>query len=102
MFNGATWYSRVSRNLRSMSYSAAKPNPPWVSRQALAAAHEASLASSFDMFASVPHGFPASNRSAAFLRIRSAALSDAYAFASGNWTPWFAPIGRPNTSRVLA
>jgi hypothetical protein len=26
---GATWYSRVSRNLRSTSYSQAKPKPPW-------------------------------------------------------------------------
>ena len=27
---GATWNSRVSRNLRSTSYSSAKPKPPWV------------------------------------------------------------------------
>ena len=26
---GATWYKRVSRNLRSTSYSQAKPKPPW-------------------------------------------------------------------------
>ena len=34
---GATWYSRVSRNLRSTSYSQAKPKPPWNWMQALAA-----------------------------------------------------------------
>src|SRR5207249_9432186 len=34
---GATRYRRVSRNLRSTSYSAAKPKPPWVCRHTLAA-----------------------------------------------------------------
>ena len=59
-------YRRVSRNLRSTSYSSAKPKPPWVSRQALAASQEASDASSLAMFASGPQGCPASNSSAAF------------------------------------
>ena len=56
MDTGATWYSRVSRNLRSTSYSAAKPKPPWVCRQTLAASQDASAASSLAMLASAPHG----------------------------------------------
>src|SRR5690606_35657446 len=59
---GATWYRRVSRNLRSTSYSLAKPKPPWNCRQALAASHDASAASSLAMFAWAPHGWGASNR----------------------------------------
>src|SRR5690606_13594643 len=59
---GATWYRRVSRNLRSTSYSLAKPKPPWNCRQALAASHDASAASSLAMFAWAPHGWWASNR----------------------------------------
>ena len=43
----------------------AKPKPPWVWRQALAACHDASAASSFAMLASAPHGSPASNSAAA-------------------------------------
>ena len=41
---GATWYKRVSRSLRSMSYSAANPNPPSVWSAAFPASHEASAA----------------------------------------------------------
>src|SRR5262252_4533593 len=52
---GATLYSRVSRNLRSTSNSIAKPYPPCVSRQALAASQAAWEASSLAMFASAPH-----------------------------------------------
>ena len=62
---GATWYRRVSRNLRSTSNSRANPKPPWVSRQTFAACHEASAASSLAMFASAPQASPASNRRAA-------------------------------------
>src|SRR3990167_3537037 len=39
---GATECNLVSRNFRSMSYSAAKPKPPCVWRQTLAASHDAS------------------------------------------------------------
>src|SRR6266849_3028336 len=70
---GATRYRRVSRNLRSTSYSAAKPNPPWVCRHTLAASHDAFAARYFAMFASAPQGLRRSNRSQAFQRIRSAA-----------------------------
>jgi hypothetical protein len=38
---GAVWYSRVSRHLRSMPYSRAKPKPPKVCRQDLDADHAA-------------------------------------------------------------
>ena len=62
---GATWYKRVSRNLRSTSYSWAKPKPPWNCRQALAAYHEASAASIFAILACVPQGWCASNSSQA-------------------------------------
>ena len=41
---GATWNSRVSRHLRSTSYSRAKPKPPWLCRQASAACQAASEA----------------------------------------------------------
>src|SRR5204863_5569491 len=67
---GATWYSRVSRNLRSTSYSAAKPKPPCVCRQTLAASNDAFAARYFARFASVPHGWCASNSSQARKRIR--------------------------------
>ena len=73
LLTGATWYRRVSRSLRSMSYSTANPNPPWVFSAALPASQEASEASIFAMLASAPHGSPRSKRSAAFQRIRSAA-----------------------------
>src|SRR3569832_1367840 len=53
---GATWYRRVSRNLRSASYSCAKPKPPGNCRQALAASHDASAASIFAMLACAPQG----------------------------------------------
>src|SRR5258708_2261386 len=43
-----------------MSYSAAKPNPPWVCKHTLAASQEASAANSFAMFASAPQGCLAS------------------------------------------
>ena len=56
-----------------MSYSAAKPKPPWNCRQALAASHDASAASSFAMFASAPQGLCASNSAQALKRIRFAA-----------------------------
>ena len=53
----------------------------------LAASHEASAASSFAMFASLPQGSPRSNISAALIRIRSAASTLTCARAMGNWTP---------------
>src|SRR3546814_15906095 len=46
---GATRYSRVSRNLRSTSYSSAKPKPPNVCTHMSAAAQEASAASIFEI-----------------------------------------------------
>ena len=70
---GATWYSRVSRNLRSTSYSQAKPKPPWNCRQALAASHEALAARYLAMLASAPQGWCASNSAQALQRIRLAA-----------------------------
>ena len=54
------------------------------------------------MLASAPHGFPASNSSAARTRIRSAASTLTWARAIGNCTPWFLPIGRLKTTRSLA
>ena len=99
---GATWYRRVSRNLRSTSYSAAKPYPPWVWMQASAAAQAASDASNLAILASAPAGLPASYRSAACLTISAAASVWMCALAMGNCTPWLAPMGRPNTSRSLA
>ena len=47
--------------------------------QTLAASHDACDASSLAMFASGPHGNPASNRAAALWRTRSAASTCAYA-----------------------
>jgi hypothetical protein len=54
------------------------------------------------MFASAPHGCPSSYSQAALKRTRSAASIAAWARAIGNWTPWFAPIGRPKTTRSEA
>lgn len=51
------------------------------------------------MFACAPHGACASNRRAASKRIRLAASTFTNARAIGNCTPWFCPIGRPNTTR---
>ncbi|MCY1430063.1 hypothetical protein D9M71_460010 [compost metagenome] len=99
---GATWYRRVSRNLRSTSYSQAKPKPPWVCRQALAASHEAFAARYLAMLALPPAFLPASYSSQARQRIRSAASISMCASAMGNWMPWFWPIGRPNTTRSRA
>ena len=53
------------------------------------------------MLASAPHGSPASNRAAALFRMSSAASTAMCAFAIANCTPWFAPIGRPKTTRWL-
>ena len=66
---------------------------------ALPASAEAWEASSLAMFASAPHGLPASNRLVALNRSKDAASTLALAWASGNATPWLAPIGLPNTSR---
>jgi hypothetical protein len=99
---GATWYSRVSRNLRSTSYSQAKPKPPCVCRHTLAASHDAFAARCLAMLASAPAFKCASIFSHAFQRIRLAASSSMKASAIGNCTPWFWPIGRPNTTRSLA
>src|ERR671937_432457 len=85
-----------------MSYSSANPKPPYVCTATFAASHDASAASSFAMFASVAHGRPASNSSAARNRIRSAGSTLTCARAIGNWTPWFCPIGRLNTTRSFA
>jgi hypothetical protein len=54
------------------------------------------------MLASAPHGSPASNSSAARIRMRSAASSDTCARAIGNAIPWLRPIGRPKISRSRA
>jgi hypothetical protein len=70
---GAICMRRVSRHLRSTSYSLAKPKPPWVWIVASAACHDASDASIFAMFASAPQGLPAWNSAAALRTIRSAA-----------------------------
>ncbi|SST08295.1 Uncharacterised protein [Acinetobacter baumannii] len=99
---GATWYRRVSRNLRSTSYSQAKPKPPWVCRQALAASQEAFAARYLAMFALAPALSPASYSWQARQRIRSAASTSMCASAMGNCTPWFCPIGRPKTTRSRA
>ena len=48
-----------------MSYSSAKPKPPWVWTAMSAAYQEASEAVSLAMLASVPQGSPASKRAAA-------------------------------------
>ena len=85
-----------------MSYSSAKPKPPCVCRQVSAACQEASDASSFAMLASVPQGMPASNSDAALRTIRLAASVSTWLRAMGNWMPWLAPMGRPNTSRSFA
>ncbi len=58
-----------------MSYSSAKPNPPWVWMQVSAAAQLASDASILAMLASVPQGLPASNSAAAWSTARAAADS---------------------------
>src|SRR5207245_8083613 len=81
---GATWYSRVSRNLRSTSYSLAKPKPPCICRHTLAASQLALAARYFAMLASAPQGWCASNSSQAFQRIRSAASTSMCASAIGN------------------
>ena len=85
-----------------MSYSSAKPKPPCVCKQVSAACQEASEASSLAMFASVPQGRPASSMAAAFCTIRLAASVSTWLRAMGNWMPWLAPMGRPNTSRSRA
>ena len=72
-----------------------------VSRQALAAAQLASRREVFGEFASGPQGMPASNGRGT-VADQIGGLDLAWAAAIGNWTPWFAPIGRPNTSRPLA
>src|SRR5665213_1658309 len=91
---GAICISRVSRHLRSTSYSRAKPKPPWVCKQASAACQEASAASSFAMLASGPQGSAWSNSEAARRTIKFAASVSAKARDSGNCTPWFWPIGQ--------
>src|SRR6266850_4342696 len=63
---GATRYRRVSLNLRSISYSAAKPKPPWVCRHTLAASQDALAARCLAMFASAPQ-FSFLSKSAAAL-----------------------------------
>src|SRR2546430_10960165 len=78
---GATRYRRISRNLGSLSYSAAKPNPPCVWRQTLAASHAAFAASCLAMFASAPQGSPPSKRSHALKRIRLAASTSNKGFS---------------------
>ena len=98
---GATWYSRVSRNLRSTSYSQAKPKPPWNWMQALAASQLALAARYLAMLAWAPQGWCASYSVQACQRIRSAASTSIWASAIGNCTPWFWPIGRPKTTRSL-
>src|SRR5207245_11243075 len=102
LLTGATSSRRVSRNLRSTSYSAANPYPPCVSSAAFAASHDACDASSFAMLASAPHGLPRSKSHAALSRSSVAASRCACACATGNWTPWFAPIGLPKTTRSPA
>ena len=54
------------------------------------------------MFASAPHGVPASNSDAARSTMSAAASVFMWASAMGNWMPWFCPMGRPNTSRPFA
>src|ERR1700730_16624122 len=100
--SGATWYKRVSRNLRSTSYSDAKPNPPWHCKHALAASQEASAATSNAVLASGPQLLAAANNAQALKRIKLAASTLINALAMGNCTPWFCPIGRPNTIRSVA
>ena len=70
---GATWYRRVSRNSRSMSYSQARPKPPCVCRQTLPASQLALAASYLAMLASAPAFWWASIFSQARQRIRLAA-----------------------------
>src|ERR1700694_2124101 len=69
---GATRYRRASRNFRSIPTSPAMPLPPNVVIATSAASQAASEASSFAMFASAPHGFPASNSEAACQRSSAA------------------------------
>ncbi|MNL75178.1 hypothetical protein D3C87_2009360 [compost metagenome] len=88
--------------MRSTSYSQAKPKPPWVCRQALAASQEALAAKYLAMFALAPAFLPLSYSSQARQRIRSAASISIWASAIGNCTPWFCPIGRPKTTRSRA
>ena len=68
---------------------------------ALAASHAASAARYLAMLASGPHGWPASKSAAALSRMSAAASTAVCALAIGNCTPWFAPIGRPKTTRWL-
>src|SRR3712207_8980198 len=70
LLTGEIWYSRVSRNLRSTSYSSTKPLPPCVSRAVLAAAQLASEARCLAMFASAPHGSPRSEEHTSELQSR--------------------------------
>src|ERR671936_867932 len=66
---------------------------------ALPASHAASAARYFAMFASEPHGSPASNSAAALSRMGAADSTAIWAFAIGNCTPWLAPIGLPKITR---
>src|SRR5580692_9586969 len=59
-------------------------------------------ASSFASLASLAHGMSLSYSQAALRMSNSTASSLASDSASGNWTPWFMPIGRPKTRRCLA
>ena len=54
------------------------------------------------MLACGPQAAPESYSSAAWKRIRSAASRCAWAVASGNWMPWFWPMGRPKTTLSFA
>jgi hypothetical protein len=57
-----------------MSYSSAKPKPPWVWTHMSAAYQLASDAMSLAMLASVPQGWPASKSAAALSTISDAAV----------------------------
>ena len=53
------------------------------------------------MFASAPHGSPASNSSAALMPHQIRRFDLDVRSAIGNCMPWFWPIGRLNTTRSL-
>ncbi|MNU01226.1 hypothetical protein D3C72_2445630 [compost metagenome] len=73
--------------MRSTSYSLAKPKPPWVCRQALAASQLALAARYLAMLAAAPALRPLSYSVQARQRIRSAASISMWASAMGNCTP---------------
>ena len=56
---------RLSQNLRSTSYSAAKPKPPWVWMHTFRASRDALAARCLAMFASAPQDLRESNKAAA-------------------------------------